>query len=402
MAVVVNVEWTLLALRYVLYLFLAAFSVVADDSSLVRILAITGSAALAHNLFAHAVLYKRAYHLFVSPVNFALYLGHFCLLIATTGGVSSPFVPFLLFLNIGYNVYIPNGNKAFWTTFLACTAYSAVVLMDWTVFGMNWTYALPYLNLFYIVLCGWMMKMMSRVIFQLDYEARRQATALQSSESTLRAILDHAAHPILVFDENNFITDVNDSARKFLGASRDKLIGKRFQSYIFDDGSLHDSLEELHESGALDQEMLLIPHDRGERNVEIHIHSFLKENIRFYVVLFHDITEQREFEETSRLAKDRLEEANSELQRVVALRTEFYANVANRLRSPLSAMLGFADMLLEERLGELNDEQRKALHSCRRSVMRIFDLIAEAFTPDDTATARHAISKKPVPNDEKG
>jgi len=41
-------------------------------------------------------------------------------------------------------------------------------------------------------------------------------------------------------------------------------------------------------------------------------------------------------------------------------------------------------MLLDERLGELNDEQRKALRSCRRSIMRIFDLIEEAFAPNNT------------------
>jgi len=74
-----------------------------------------------------------------------------------------------------------------------------------------------------------------------------------------------------------------------------------------------------------------------------------------------------------------LEKANQELQRVVDLRAAFYINVANRLRSPLAAILGFTDMLLEEQLGELNEEQRKAIHSNKRSLMRIFEQLDEAF-----------------------
>lgn len=382
MTVVVGLEWTILALRYILYVFMATLSVASDVSGESSFFLIAGGSALAHNIFAHAVLYTHKYYLFVSPVNFFIYLLRFCLLIGISGGAASPFVPLLLFLIIAYHIYIPSGKHSIRTTFLVCTGYCFTVLVVWIFSGIDFMQLLVYMNLLFIVLCGWLMKMMSRVVFQLDYEAKRQASALQSSESTLRAILDHAAHPILVFDEHSFIIDLNDSARQFLNAPREQLMGKRFQSYIFDDGSLDDSLEELRESGSLDREMLLIPHDRSERNVDAHIHSFMKDNSRFFVILFHDITEQRELEETSRIAKERLEEANRELQRVVKLRTEFYANVANRLRSPLSSMLGFTDMLLEEQLGDLNDEQRKALHSCRRSVMRIFDLIEDAFAPD--------------------
>ncbi|HDP34473.1 MAG TPA: PAS domain S-box protein [Candidatus Hydrogenedentes bacterium] len=393
LAVAVRVERALLTLRYVAYVFMAAVSVAVDEPGLLYTLLIAGAAALMHNIFVHVVLSFRAYHLFVSPFNFALYLCRYCLLIAITGGAASPFVSILLFLLIGYHLYVPQASKGFQVAFLACAGYSFTVLIGWVTVGMDWTHFPLYANLLYIAFGGWLMNIMSRVIQQLDYEARRQAVALQSSESTLRAILDHAAHPILVFDEHNFITDANDSACAFLGAPREKLLGKRFQSYVFDDGSLQDSFAELNESGALDQEMLLIPHDRTERNVEIHIHSFLNKNSRFFVVLFHDITEQKEFEEASRMAKIKLEEANSELQRVVALRMEFYANVANKLRSPLSAMLGFTDMLLDEHPGELNEEQRKALHSCRRSIMRIFGLIEEAFA-SDTSSSESADAKK--------
>ena len=393
MGIVLRIEWTLLVLRYILYVFMGIISLAADGPDVTRMLLIAGASALAHNIFTHAALFARAHALFVSPANFTLYLGRFCLLIAITGGAASPFAPFLLFIIIGYHIYVPRATNTLWVTLLVCAGYAFTALISWAVFGMDWMHLPLYANLIYIAFCGWLMSMMARVTYQLDYETRRQSKALQSSEATLRAMLDHAAHPIVVFDERGMIADVNGSACAFLGAGREHLVGKRFQGYVFDDGSLYDSVSELRESGTLDQEMLLVPHDQGERNVEMHIHSFIKGDSRFYVALFHDITEQKELEEAGQLAKAKLEAANSELQRVVALRTEFYANVTNRLRSPLSAILGFTDMLLDEHLGEVNDEQRKALQSCRRSIMRIFELIDEAFAPEDVAAIRKSMER---------
>ena len=64
------------------------------------------------------------------------------------------------------------------------------------------------------------------------------------------------------------------------------------------------------------------------------------------------------------------------------MRAAFYTSVANQLRSPLAAMLGYIDMLLEEHLGSINPEQREALYSCRRSLHRIFERLDEVFMPE--------------------
>ena len=53
--------------------------------------------------------------------------------------------------------------------------------------------------------------------------------------------------------------------------------------------------------------------------------------------------------------------------------------VSQKLRSPLTAILGYMDLLLDEELGELLPEQRKSLQTCRRSTLRIFKLLDESF-----------------------
>ncbi len=113
--------------------------------------------------------------------------------------------------------------------------------------------------------------------------------------------------------------------------------------------------------------------------MSVSVRSFIQEGRRFFVALLHDVTEQKHVQEATRKANIRLVQINQELQQVDSLRNAFFGAVSQRLRSPLSAILGYTDLLLEEELGALNAEQRKAVQSCRRSVIRVFGLVDEAF-----------------------
>lgn len=398
---VLRVEWSLLILRYVMYVVLAILSVATQDNALQRVFMIAGTTALAHNIFSHWVFYTHRTSFFVSPWNFLLYLMGACLLVGISGGAGSPLAPLFLFLIIGYHVYSPRTFDSVWITLLVCAAYSFTIIVDWIISGIDLLYLPLYINLFLIAFCGWIMAILARVMRRLEQDAHRKTTALESSEATLRAILNHTAHPIIVYDENELITDVNESACNFLGLPRQKLMGLRFRAFLFDDGSLGDSLDNLKHAGALHQEMLVLPTGGQERSVYMHIHSFLGEGRRLFVALFHDITNQKEFHEANSLAQMNLEKANEELQRVMALRASFYINIANRLRSPLAGILGFTEMLLEEQLGEINDEQRQALHSSRRSLLRIFEQLDEVFVLDKDLS-KEVKPDKPAPAQDSG
>ncbi|NLN92841.1 MAG: PAS domain S-box protein [Candidatus Hydrogenedens sp.] len=377
-----KVEWSLVVVRYLACILAGTHAVLDGDLSIIRIVSIFIAAAVAHNALVHWIMYRKQYGFFTSAFNFFLYLAFCCFIIAITGGAASYFAPVLFFFIVGYHIYEPQSGNTLWITLLVCAAYSFTIVLGWFMTGFNWLHVPVYVNLAFFATCGGVMGVLSQLLHVLEKETRHHAAALESSEETLRAILNHTAHPIVVYDDNELITEVNDSACNFLGTSRLNMIGMRFQTYLFDDGSLGEALQELKESGSLYQEMLIVPANGSERAVFMHIHSFLGEKKRFFVALFHDITEQKELNETHRLAKIRLEEANRELQRAAEMRAAFYTSVANQLRSPLAAMLGYIDMLLEEHLGSINPEQREALYSCRRSLHRIFERLDEVFMPE--------------------
>ena len=378
-ALVQKVEWSLVAVRYLACIACGAYAVMDSGPGIVRAVALFCLIALLHNGFVHWVMYRKQYKLFTSLLNFFIYLVFCCVLIGMTGGSASYFAPLLLFVIVGYHIYKPQSGNTLWITLLVCAAYSFTIVLSWFTTGFNWLHLPVYVNLAFIATSGGVMGVLSQLLYVLEKETQHHAAALESSEETLRAILNHTAHPIVVYDDNELITEVNDSACNFLSMSRLNMIGMRFQSFLFDDGSLGEALLELKQSGSLFQEMLIVPSHGSERAVLMHIHSFLGEKKRFFVALFHDITEQKELNETHRIAKQRLEEANRELHRAAEIRDAFYTSVANQLRSPLAAMLGYIDMLLEEHLGTINPEQREALYSCRRSLHRIFERLDEAF-----------------------
>ena len=147
----------------------------------------------------------------------------------------------------------------------------------------------------------------------------------------------------------------------------------------------------------------IVDAEGDERMVDLRVRSYTVDQQRFFVTMLHDITAAKHLQEAARLTTHRLEQVNRELQQVNQLRSEFYTTIARRLRSPLSAIVGFIDMMLEEELGEISAEQRRALHSCRRSVSRVFGLSDEALNAvaqipraKDTGQDRAAAPARPA------
>jgi len=379
LSMVLSIEWTLLALRYfVIFLVVGLYALDVEPkySPDPRIVVI---AAFIQNAFVHYVFYSERYLLFVSPLNFVIHLVNVCVAVGSTGGEQSPIVMVYILVIAAYCIYEPHFLNTISVTLICCSAYSLTVLARWFFAGINMDYPPIGLQLCFILLSGFLMRILGELVRRMRIEAQSQAQALASSRAAIRAILDSAAEPIVVYDDNEFITDVNERACEFLGLSRANLVGQRFRTFIFDDGSLSSRLANLRIQGEYRGEVLVITADADERTAAAMVRAFFRDNQRFFVAILHDITKQKALQEAARQANLHLEQINRELQQVNQLRSAFFKTVSQRVRSPLSAILGFHEMLLNEELGELTEDQRKALQSCRRSAQRIFSLVDEPF-----------------------
>jgi signal transduction histidine kinase len=103
----------------------------------------------------------------------------------------------------------------------------------------------------------------------------------------------------------------------------------------------------------------------------IHINEDWTDTGRLQQELAQDRNEQRLLRE--QLARQNLEvaAANAELRRLDSLKSQFVSVAAHELRTPLSAILGYVEMLLDGDLGHLTRQQRESLEIVERSANRL-------------------------------
>jgi len=86
-------------------------------------------------------------------------------------------------------------------------------------------------------------------------------------------------------------------------------------------------------------------------------------------VVLRDITQWKKAEEELLTAKTQAENASAQ-------KTEFLAKVSHEIRTPLNAIIGFSDLMIEERFGKIdNDRYRGYLRDIHRSGTHVLDLI---------------------------
>jgi signal transduction histidine kinase len=98
-----------------------------------------------------------------------------------------------------------------------------------------------------------------------------------------------------------------------------------------------------------------------KRQVNARTHELLKINQEM---------EQRIIERTADLAK-----AMERAQEADRLKSAFLSTMSHELRTPLNSIIGFTGVILRERVGPLNEEQKKQLNMVRRSSQHLLALI---------------------------
>jgi len=100
----------------------------------------------------------------------------------------------------------------------------------------------------------------------------------------------------------------------------------------------------------------------------------------------HDGLEQRVQERTAELesAKSELEvfshsilRAKEEVERASKFKDQFLSTMSHELRTPLNAVLGFSDLLADERYGSLNDRQKRYVNNIHTGGQHLLKLISD-------------------------
>src|SRR5262249_11419280 len=97
--------------------------------------------------------------------------------------------------------------------------------------------------------------------------------------------------------------------------------------------------------------------------------------IRGGVVVFRDVTERKRLLDEIREKSAALEEQNRRVQEANRLKSEFLANMSPAPRTPLNAIIGFAELMHDGKVGEVAENHKEFLGDILSSSRHLLHLI---------------------------
>jgi PAS domain S-box-containing protein len=216
--------------------------------------------------------------------------------------------------------------------------------------------------------------------------------ALRVSEMRCRRLFEASREGVLLLDPGTGkITDANPFMIELLDDTLEGLVGKELWEIglLKDQHTNREMFLALRKKNLICYEDLLLQNSTG-RNREVEVvanlyqegaHSVIQCNVR-------DITARKRVEQELVAAKNEISRQAVELQKKVAEHTvqlrqtigeleAFSYSVSHDMRSPLSAMRGFAEILLEDHSAQLDGEGIKYLEKIDVAAARLDALVQE-------------------------
>ncbi len=206
-------------------------------------------------------------------------------------------------------------------------------------------------------------------------ELERSNEALRESEEQYRGIFENANDIIATFSPDGVITSVNRAAEITLGWTKDESIGQDYRRFVTPASVaiVEERTRQFFLGAKLqsNMEVEVYRKDGGTVLFECRARPIRDQsgNAVGFQIVYRDITARKQAEEKLRQAKEAAEAANQE-------KSEFLSTMSHELRTPLHVMLGYADLLLTEEYGPLEEQQNTVLRKIDKSAHDLLELIS--------------------------
>jgi PAS domain S-box-containing protein len=202
-----------------------------------------------------------------------------------------------------------------------------------------------------------------------------QLAEIQRRLREMTAILDTATDGVVILDASGVIESVNGSAEALFGLDAREMEDRPFAELLTPDSRklALDYLSGLKDSGvaSLLNEGREVEAIAGPGSIPLFMTMGRisgEDGGRFFTVL-RDITHRKRIEGELLAAKSAAEHASSQ-------KSDFLARVSHEVRTPLNAIIGFAEVMIEERFGPIaNDRYREYLRDIRTSGEHVVSLV---------------------------
>ena len=198
--------------------------------------------------------------------------------------------------------------------------------------------------------------------------AVRDITDRKRAEQKFRDLLEAAPDAMVIVARDGNITLVNSQTERLFGYRRGELLGKPVEILL--PQRFHDR-HPIHRAHFFSQpraramgeglQLLGRRKDGSEFPLEISLSPIETEDGLLIASAIRDATERRRYEQA--------------LQDASRAKSAFLANMSHELRTPLNGIIGFSELLIDEKAGPLNERQREYLGDVLNSGRHLLRLI---------------------------
>ena len=183
---------------------------------------------------------------------------------------------------------------------------------------------------------------------QIEAERELLGQRLREHQFYTRSWFESNIDALMTSDPSGIVTDVNTQMEALTGCTRDELIGAPFRSHFTDPERARACLDlVLRQRKVSDYELTARSRDGKETPVSFNATTFYDRDRRMQGVFgsARDVTESKRLNEVLLERNRALERARAMADKANLAKSEFLSSMSHELRSPLNAILGFAQLM---------------------------------------------------------
>jgi PAS domain S-box-containing protein len=237
----------------------------------------------------------------------------------------------------------------------------------------------------------------ARLVVATDITTQKKAVeALRQSEERFRLLISEVVdYAILMLDPEGTVVSWNAGAERIKGYEAREIVGRNFSCFYpaedVERGKPARQLKIALEQGRVEDEGWRVRKDGSRFWADVVITALhdATGRLRGFAKVTRDVTEQKRAQELMLHAKE-------EAERASRFKDQFLSTMSHELRTPLNAVLGFSDLLAEERYGPLNDRQRRYVDHIHTGGKHLLRLVSDILDLSKIEAGRMELTREDV------
>ncbi len=233
---------------------------------------------------------------------------------------------------------------------------------------------------------------------QVEAEQKLLDQRLRDQQFYTRSLIESNIDALMTTDPAGIISDVNKQMEALTGCTRDELIGAPFKNYFTDPERAEAGIKRvLNASKVTDYELTARARDGKETVVSYNATTFHDRDRKLQGVFAaaRDVTERKRFEHALQENNLELERARAAAEKANLAKSDFLSSMSHELRSPLNAILGFAQLINSD-IPPPTPTQRASIDQILQAGWYLLKLINEILDLAQIESGMLALSREPT------